>query len=238
MLVHITICSVIGGLSVSVTSGLGSAILLSIRGENQFKHWFIYFLFGFVIVTLLTEIVYLNKALELFNTAMVTPTYYVLFTFCTLVSSIVLFQGLDASPIAIVTIVLGFLTICSGITLLQLSKIDPEDLVEKSGGTLDRKSTMLLKASRSHLGHGEKDQLSMYEDPGVDTIRGGLGVVGSMIRARSSRRIASGIHASSDAYRHRSYHSDEHGMLNTRGKDDLEVSLRDQGKGKRSIESI
>ncbi len=36
MLVHITICSVIGGLSVSVTSGLGSAILLSIRGTNQF----------------------------------------------------------------------------------------------------------------------------------------------------------------------------------------------------------
>jgi magnesium transporter len=79
MLVHISICSVIGGLSVSVTSGLGSAILLSIRGQNQFvsvplsshetrrvltllthdnqKNWFIYFLFGFVIVTLLTEIV-------------------------------------------------------------------------------------------------------------------------------------------------------------------------------------
>lgn len=38
---------------------------------------------------------------------MVTPTYYVLFTFATLVTSIILFQGLDSTPIQIVTIVLG-----------------------------------------------------------------------------------------------------------------------------------
>jgi uncharacterized membrane protein len=49
----------------------------SIRGENQFKNWFIYFLIAFVVSTLLAEIFYLNKALALFNTAMVTPTYYV-----------------------------------------------------------------------------------------------------------------------------------------------------------------
>ena len=97
MLIYITVCSLIGGLSVSVTSGLGSAILLSIRGQNQFKHWFIYFLLGFVIVTLLVEINYLNKALELFNTATVTPTYYVIFTGATLITSIILQQGLDAT---------------------------------------------------------------------------------------------------------------------------------------------
>lgn len=93
---QISICSLIGGLSVATTQGLGSSILTSIRGDNQFKHWFMYFLLGFVIITLLTEINYvrlpsrsegsadtdtarqqLNKALELFNTAMVTPTYYV-----------------------------------------------------------------------------------------------------------------------------------------------------------------
>lgn len=35
MLVHIGICSVIGGLSVSCTQGLGASILTSIRGNNQ-----------------------------------------------------------------------------------------------------------------------------------------------------------------------------------------------------------
>ncbi|CAD6887432.1 unnamed protein product [Tilletia laevis] len=201
MLVYIGICSLIGGLSVSTTSGLGSAILLSIRGENQFKHWFIYILLAFVVCTLLIEINYLNKALELFNTAMVTPTYYVLFTTCTLISSIVLFQGLQASASAILTIVLGFLVICSGITLLQLSKVDPDDLANKPG-VLDRKTTLLLRASQSHitttnggLGPGEKGDMLDLEQPGVDTVRGGMGVVGSLLRARSSRRIASTSHA-------------------------------------------
>jgi magnesium transporter len=222
MLVYISVCSLIGGLSVSTISGVGSAIVLSIQGVNQFKHWFLYFLIGFVIITLLTEIVYLNKALELFNTAMVTPTYYVLFTFATLVTSIILFQGLDASAVQIVTIVLGFLTICAGITLLQLSKIDPDDLVDKEGLGLDRGSTLLIRASRSQIAH-EKGHASGIEDPGIDTVRGGLGVIGSIVRARSSRRL----HASADEYQEMSdehgarMHNDMHG-LNTLNKRDLE----------------
>ena len=62
----------IGGISVSVTTGLGSAIVTTAFGDNQvrwfvffeypsrhsrnfafeFKHWFIYFLMVFVAVTL------------------------------------------------------------------------------------------------------------------------------------------------------------------------------------------
>lgn len=209
MLVYISVCSLIGGLSVSTISGVGSAIILSIQGQNQFKHWFLYFLIAFVTVTLLTEIVYLNKALELFNTAMVTPTYYVLFTFATLVTSIILFQGLDSSAVQIVTIVLGFLTICAGITLLQLSKIDPDDLVEKEGVGIDRSSTLLIRASRSQIAR-EKGFASAIDDPGIDTVRGGLGVIGSIVRARSSRRI----HASADEY-HRM--ADEHAAQNGLG---------------------
>jgi hypothetical protein len=148
---------------------------------------------------------------------MVTPTYYVLFTFATLVTSIILFQGLDSSPIQIVTIVLGFLTICAGITLLQISKIDPKELTDKDGVGIDRNTTLLIRASRSHIAH-EKGNASALEDPGVDTVRGGLGVIGSIVRARSSRRI----HSSSDEY---SRMADEHGGmtgLNTLGKGDLE----------------
>jgi len=60
MLVYLTICSLIGGLSVVATQGLGAAIVAQIGGEEQYKHWFLYVLFVFVICTLLTEIVYLN----------------------------------------------------------------------------------------------------------------------------------------------------------------------------------
>jgi len=60
MLVYLSICSLVGGLSVVCTQGLGSAILAQIRGEAQFNKWFTYVLIVFVIATLLTEIIYLN----------------------------------------------------------------------------------------------------------------------------------------------------------------------------------
>lgn len=60
MFVYLSICSLIGGLSVVATQGLGSAILAQINGESQFKEWFLYVLLVFVVATLLTEIIYLN----------------------------------------------------------------------------------------------------------------------------------------------------------------------------------
>ncbi|PLW42468.1 hypothetical protein PCASD_04671 [Puccinia coronata f. sp. avenae] len=191
MLVYISICSIIGGLSVVATQGLGASIITTFRGESQFKYWFMYFLIGFVVCTLLTEINYLNKALELYNTAMVTPTYYVMFTFSTLVTSIILFQGLKAPAADIITLVLGFLVICCGITLLQMSKVDP---IEIAG--LDSKSAVFLAADKevdSESGLGA-------EEPGVDGLRGFGGVIGSMHRntliARQSN--ASSLAALSD----------------------------------------
>lgn len=173
MLVYISICSIIGGLSVVATQGLGASIITTFRGENQFRHWFMYFLIGFVVCTLLTEINYLNKALELFNTAMVTPTYYVMFTFSTLVTSIILFQGLKAPAADIITLVLGFLVICCGITLLQMSKVDPIDLTG-----LDSKSAVFLAADKEVDNESGLDA----EEPGVDGLRGFGGVIGSIHR--------------------------------------------------------
>lgn len=63
MFVYLTICSLIGGLSVVATQGLGAAIVAAIGKTtpvNQFKQWFLWVLFVFVIGTLLTEIIYLN----------------------------------------------------------------------------------------------------------------------------------------------------------------------------------
>jgi uncharacterized membrane protein len=60
MLVYLSICSMIGGLSVVATQGLGSAVVAQASGKSQFNQWFLYVLLVFVIATLLTEIVYLN----------------------------------------------------------------------------------------------------------------------------------------------------------------------------------
>jgi hypothetical protein len=97
----------------------------------------------------------------------------------------VLFKGLKASAGQILTIVLGFLVICVGITILQMSKVDPTQFKN-----LDRRTTILLQASRKQTEAVEEKSLSGMEEPGIDTLRGSFGTVGSIIRARSARRVS------------------------------------------------
>lgn len=66
-----------------------------------------------------------------------------------------------------------------------MSKVDPNQL-----NKLDRRSTILLQAARSKTETAEKDELMDIEEPGVDALRGGFGTVGSIIRARSARRLS------------------------------------------------
>ncbi|KAG6909673.1 hypothetical protein DXG01_016080 [Tephrocybe rancida] len=181
MLWYIMVCSMIGGISVSVTTGLGAAIVQTAMGDNQV-----------LIISAVTEVYYLNKALALFNTAMVTPTYYVIFTFFSMVTTIVLFQGLKSTVTGILTLVMGFLVICVGIVILQMSKVDPVSLSK-----LDRRSTILLQAARSKTEAVEEKDALGFEDPGMDALRGSFGTVGSIIRARSARRMSQSSNFSS-----------------------------------------
>lgn len=135
-MVYISICSFIGSLSVCTLQALGGSIIRTFYGDNQFTHWFIYILIVFVVVTILTQINFLNKALNEFVTAEVTPVYYVVFTTATLVSSAVLYQGFKATPVAIVTLILAFLTICSGVIILQTSRMYEASVVNEDGDSL------------------------------------------------------------------------------------------------------
>ncbi|KAJ6123295.1 hypothetical protein N7512_005760 [Penicillium capsulatum] len=165
MFVYISICSMVGGLSVVATQGLGSAILAQINGEPQFKQWFLYVLFVFVVGTLLTEIIYLNKALNIFNAALVTPTYYVFFTSATIVTSAVLFQGFKGSATQITTVILGFLQICSGVVLLQLSK-----------SAKDVPDAAVFKGDLDQIREVATQEDPEYE-PKADSIRGTASIV-------------------------------------------------------------
>ncbi|CAG8561527.1 9735_t:CDS:2 [Cetraspora pellucida] len=193
MLVYIGVCSMIGSLSVVTTQGLGTAIVTTIMdpNNNQLTNWFFYVVAAFVVVTLLTEINYLNKALNLFNTAMVTPVYYVLFTGLTIVSSAILSHGFNAPPISIVTVVLGFSVICLGIVLLQTSK----------GASMDGRQSMLMVSTDrpsppTVVNNGENE-------PGALDIRASFG----SIRRYSSGRtypINSNSHSGSNNLQRRS----------------------------------
>ncbi|KAF2157877.1 DUF803-domain-containing protein [Myriangium duriaei CBS 260.36] len=172
MLVYLSICSWIGGLSVVATQGLGAAIVTQISGTPQFNQWFLYVLLVFVICTLLTEIIYLNKALNLFNAALVTPTYYVYFTSTTILTSAILFRGFKGTAISITTVVMGFLQICTGVVLLQLAK-----------SSKDVPDTAIFKGDLDQVRTIAEQEEPEYE-PRADTIRGG----GALLRGISQRR--------------------------------------------------
>ncbi|PNY25232.1 Magnesium transporter NIPA2 [Tolypocladium capitatum] len=172
MLVYISICSWIGGLSVVSTQGLGAAIIAWIGGKPQYKEWFLWVLFVFVIGTLLTEIIFLNKALNIYNAAVVTPTYYVYFTSTTIITSAILFRGFKGTPTSIVTVVMGFLTICSGVVLLQLSK-SAKDVPDTAvfNGDLDQIQTIA-------------EQEQPETEPKADAIRGTAAILRRISQAR------------------------------------------------------
>ena len=73
-----------------------------------------YPLIGFILVTGAIQISYLNKALNIYSTAVVTPIYYVCFTSATLLcSAILLRQFAVEDGVKAATAVLGFVVIVS-----------------------------------------------------------------------------------------------------------------------------
>ncbi|PIO74720.1 hypothetical protein TELCIR_03273 [Teladorsagia circumcincta] len=92
IIVYISVCSLIGSLSVLSVKGLGLAIKETISGNQQLTNVLTYFWLGSVAVCVSVQLVYLNKALDMFNTSMVTPIYYVFFTTFVILASSILYK--------------------------------------------------------------------------------------------------------------------------------------------------
>ena len=116
--------------------------------------------------------------MNIFNAALVTPTYYVFFTSSTIVSSAILFQGFKGTPTSIITVVMGFLQICSGVVLLQLSKSAkdvPDAAVFK--GDLDQVRTVA-------------EQAEPESEPKADAIRGTAAIIRRLSQSRQKNEAA------------------------------------------------
>ncbi|XP_060591787.1 magnesium transporter NIPA3-like [Ruditapes philippinarum] len=123
VLVYVTVCSTLGSFTVMGAKGFGVAIKETINGRNEFTNFLTYVMAGIVIACSLVELVYLNKSLDTFNTAIVTPTYYVLFTSCAVMFSLVMFKEFGTmSTEDIIGAIIGFMVICCGIFLLNAFK--------------------------------------------------------------------------------------------------------------------
>ncbi|XP_077573609.1 magnesium transporter NIPA2 isoform X1 [Stigmatopora nigra] len=123
ILVYIGICSLIGSLSVSCVKGLGIGVKEALGGVAVGRAPLFWLLLLGLVVCVGTQINFLNKSLDIFNTSLVTPIYYVFFTTSVLTCSAVLFKEwrrMDAADV--IGTLAGFLTIVAGIFLLHAFK--------------------------------------------------------------------------------------------------------------------
>ena len=67
-LVYVSICSLVGSVSVMAIKGFGVAVKLTFAGNNQFTHLSTY-VFGVIVVgCIVIQMNYFNKALDTFST--------------------------------------------------------------------------------------------------------------------------------------------------------------------------
>ncbi|XP_038973184.1 probable magnesium transporter NIPA2 isoform X1 [Phoenix dactylifera] len=92
LVVYIGICSLMGSLTVMSVKALAIAIKLTFKGTNRFIYAQTWLFAAVVVICCLLQLNYLNKALDTFNTAVVSPVYYVMFTTFTIFASMIMFK--------------------------------------------------------------------------------------------------------------------------------------------------
>ncbi|XP_025027971.1 magnesium transporter NIPA3 [Python bivittatus] len=123
ILVYISICSLIGAFSVSSVKGLGIAIKDMLYQKPVFRNPLLYVLAVVLVLAVSTQINYLNKSLDVFNTSLVTPIYYVCFTTTVVICSVILFKEWNSMELGdIIGTLSGFFTIIIGIFFLHAFK--------------------------------------------------------------------------------------------------------------------
>lgn len=117
-------CSAVGSLTVMSCKGLGLALKETVMGKgDDFRNWLTYAFFITVVICILVQMNYLNKALDLFNTSIVTPVYYVFFTTLVIIASAILYkEWMTLSLQDILGNICGFLTVIIAIFLLHAFK--------------------------------------------------------------------------------------------------------------------
>lgn len=143
LLVPIMICSLMGSLSVVSCKTLGLALKMTFHGNNQLFYVETWVCVLCVVICVITQMNYLNKALDRFNTAIVTPVYYVCFTTLTLTASSVMYEDyMRQSTRDVIASFAGFVTILCGVYVLTTSKDGPDVAKQlKRAGTTPRRES-------------------------------------------------------------------------------------------------
>lgn len=200
-LVYISICSLVGSVSIMAIKGFGIAVKLTLAGNNQFIYTSTY-VFGVTVAgCIMVQMNYFNKALDTFSTNVyvlpltpilakfsptfdgsVNPMYYVCFSTATIVASLILFQGFNTdNPSNTISLLAGFAVTFLGIHLLELSR-KPEQDPPHAGGALE---AGLMNPRLSLQGRASLDG---WNGP-VPTSAGGIGLGHTRRSSRNSNQL-------------------------------------------------
>ncbi|KDR68406.1 hypothetical protein GALMADRAFT_257099 [Galerina marginata CBS 339.88] len=188
-IIYISICSLVGSVSVMAIKGFGIAVKLTFAGNNQFTHPSTYVFMIIVGLSIMVQMNYFNKALDTFSTNVVNPLYYVGFSSCTIVASLILFQGFNTSDASnTFSLLAGFIVTFLGVHLLNLSRT-PEPPLDHPNGQPHSHSTLeggLMNPRLSLQGRMSMDGWSGATDRGMDIHMGGVGRQGGRHGRQSS----------------------------------------------------
>ncbi|CAF0865483.1 unnamed protein product [Didymodactylos carnosus] len=123
VLIYILICSLLGAFTVTGCKGLAVGCKEYLTNNHTYSQWLTLFCAFIIIVCIIIQMNYLNKALDLFPTPIVTTVYYVLFTTCVLITSGILFKEWRLiSIIDIFGCLIGFGVTTCGLVLINYLK--------------------------------------------------------------------------------------------------------------------
>lgn len=122
--IYLILCSGVGSLTVMSCKALGLTIRDQISGKsNDYGTFLPYILIIITVSFIAIQMNYLNKALDIFNTSIVTPIYYVIFTTLVILASAILFKEFQHMTVEnVLGDTCGFLVIIVAVMLLNMFK--------------------------------------------------------------------------------------------------------------------
>ncbi|XP_026749607.2 magnesium transporter NIPA2 isoform X1 [Galleria mellonella] len=122
--IYLFLCSAIGSLTVVFCKAVALAIKETITTEiNSVQNKSFWLLLITSIVCIIIQMNYLNKSLDIFNTSVVTPVYYVMFTVLVIIASSILFREWEhMKSTDILGSFCGFLVVVTAVCMLNMFK--------------------------------------------------------------------------------------------------------------------
>ena len=173
VLIYILICSILGSFTVMSCKGLSlgfKELFSEVESDKSASFLYTYMFAFIVIICIVMQMNYLNKSLDIFNTAIVTTIYYVLFTLCVMIASSILFKELtNLKFIDFVGCIAGFATIVSALCLIHFFKNDSEifmDDISKCGNS--NTNNLLVNLNNSNNNNDDDDDDHEHDDDNLN----------------------------------------------------------------------